>query len=70
MSSRNKTEAAKTSLASSGSHQLKSLEREIQKCQVSTRQKGWNYSDFVARLLEVLVVLRLREERERDTRGK
>jgi hypothetical protein len=70
MSSENKKDAARNSLAAFGRQHLKSLEHRIQKCQIDAQRKGWNYSDFVAHLLEIIVVLRLREERKGDSRGK
>jgi hypothetical protein len=70
VSSKYKKAAAKNALAESKWRHLNSLEHGIQKSQIVAQQKGWNYSDFVAHILEVIVVLRLREELERDSRQK
>jgi hypothetical protein len=69
MSSRNKKEAAKNSLGAfwAVAHQIPRTRHSEFSCR---QQKGWNYSDFVAYLLEVIVVLRLREKRKRDAREK
>jgi hypothetical protein len=66
MSSGNKKEAAKNSLAASGWRHLKSLEHGIQKCQITAQQQGWNYGEFVAYMLEIIVILRLRDKHKHD----
>jgi hypothetical protein len=70
MSSKNRKEAMKNTLSASGGQRLKSFEHRIQKCQIAAQQKGWNYNDFVAYLLEIIVVLRLRDKQKSDLQQK
>jgi hypothetical protein len=58
MSAENKKTSGKHLLSVTGLHHLKTLEREVERRQTAVVQKEWNYSNFVAHLLEVIVRLR------------
>jgi hypothetical protein len=62
MSARHKKEAPKHFLATTVRRHLREGEPEIARHQIHRQQDGWNYSDFVAYLLEIIVVLRLRDK--------
>jgi hypothetical protein len=60
----NRNETAKHLLSTTGRQHLQTIVREIEGCQIIAKQKQWDYNDFVNRVLEVIVTLRLREKRK------
>jgi hypothetical protein len=51
-------------------HHLRTVEREIEGDQAVAEQKGWNYNDFVASMLEVIIIMRLRNQNKRNLQDK
>jgi hypothetical protein len=49
---------------------LRTVEREIEGDQAVAGQKGWNYNDFVASMLEVIIIMRLRNQNKRNLQDK
>jgi len=47
-----------------------SFEKKIERLWFQSKTLGWSYKDFVAHLLEVLVVVRLRERANRAAASK
>jgi hypothetical protein len=60
MTAGNKRVRGKHLLHATGRHHLETL--ELESSQAGAKKNTWNYNEFVARLLEVITVLRTRDK--------
>jgi hypothetical protein len=64
MSAQYKKKTAKDLLFATARHHLKTMEAEIEGCQIIAEPRRWNYNHFIGNVLEVMVILRHRNERK------
>lgn len=62
MSTNNKKKTSQHFLSYTAQQHFKTLEHGIDRYEIIAHEDEWSYSDFVVRLLMVLVMLRLKEE--------